>query len=55
LSPVRTRADVDNLTKPLLDLLVAHGVVDDDRHCQRVSVAKTGTDSVVTVTVRAAR
>ena len=52
--PVRTRADADNLAKPILDLLVAHGVTDDDRHCRKVSVEKTGETDAVVITVRAA-
>lgn len=34
----KTRADCDNLVKPLLDLLVDHRLTDDDRHCRHVSV-----------------
>lgn len=31
------RADIDNRIKGLVDLLVEHGVVEDDRHMQSVS------------------
>ncbi len=31
------RADVDNLIKPVLDLLVTYGLIDDDRNVHRVT------------------
>jgi Holliday junction resolvase RusA-like endonuclease len=52
--PQRLRGDTDNYAKPILDLLVAHGVVDDDRHCKRLSIEKIGTSDSVTITLRAA-
>lgn len=33
----RTRGDLDNLVKPVLDLLVKHGTISDDRHVEAVS------------------
>src|SRR5262245_30123746 len=32
--PENLTGDCDNYVKPLLDLLVKHAVVDDDRHCR---------------------
>ena len=29
-------SDIDNLIKPILDLLVTHGVIDDDKHVNEV-------------------
>jgi Holliday junction resolvase RusA-like endonuclease len=49
--PTDLRGDADNYAKPILDLLVAHGVVDDDRYCRRLTVAKAGTVGPVIVTI----
>lgn len=38
--PLKMRGDADNRIKPLLDLLVAHGVTDDDKHAKRVSISR---------------
>ena len=46
--------DLDNYAKPILDLLVTHRVVDDDKFCKRLSIAKTVTMGPVIVTLRAA-
>ncbi len=32
----RANADLDNRIKPVLDLLVTHKVVEDDRHCEAI-------------------
>jgi crossover junction endodeoxyribonuclease RusA len=52
--PTTVRGDTDNYAKPLLDLLVKHSVVDDDRYCRRLTVEKTGETDSVTITLRAA-
>jgi crossover junction endodeoxyribonuclease RusA len=52
--PNRLRGDTDNYAKPILDLLVEHRVVDDDRHCRRLTIEKTGASDSVIVTLRAA-
>lgn len=49
--PAGLRGDTDNYIKPLLDLLVKHQVVDDDKHCRRVSIAKAMTVGTVIVTI----
>lgn len=36
-----SRADIDNLIKPISDLLVSMKVTDDDSAMQRVSIART--------------
>jgi crossover junction endodeoxyribonuclease RusA len=38
--PKRTRGDIDNRVKALLDLLVAHGVIEDDKHVQNLTVGR---------------
>lgn len=38
ISLPKIRGDADNRIKPVLDLLVAHKLTADDRHCQMVSV-----------------
>src|SRR5262245_66508643 len=45
--PAKLRGDVDNYSKPLLDLLVTHRVVDADLHCPRLTIQKSGTDADV--------
>ena len=52
--PARLRGDTDNYCKGILDLLVTHRVVDDDRYCRRLTVEKTGETDAVVITVRAA-
>jgi len=52
--PIGTVADLDNLAKPILDLLVKHGVVADDKFCTRLSVAKARTLGSCIITLRAA-
>ena len=37
--PDRRRRDLGNLEKPVSDALVAAGVVEDDKHCQRMTLA----------------
>jgi Holliday junction resolvase RusA-like endonuclease len=39
VSKRRSNADIDNLIKAPLDLLVSEGLIDDDRHVERVSCA----------------
>src|SRR5262245_6747365 len=48
----RTRLDIDNALKALGDILVAHGIVPDDRHCQRITVSKAVTTGPVIITLR---
>jgi Holliday junction resolvase RusA-like endonuclease len=52
--PIGTVADLDNLAKPILDLLVTHEVVPDDKFCTRLTVAKAKTLGRCIITVRAA-
>ena len=52
--PADLKGDADNYSKALLDLLVKHHVVDDDRHCHRLTIAKTVTvGPEVVITLRA--
>ena len=34
----KATADLDNRIKAILDLLVAHKVIEDDKHCERLSI-----------------
>jgi Holliday junction resolvase RusA-like endonuclease len=49
--PTNLKGDTDNYSKALLDLLVSHGVVDDDRFCRKVTIGKTGNTSEVIITL----
>ena len=49
--PADLKGDADNYSKALLDLLVKHHVVDDDRHCQRLTITKAVTVGPVIVTL----
>jgi len=31
-------SDIDNRCKPVLDLLQEHGIIDNDRHCERATI-----------------
>jgi crossover junction endodeoxyribonuclease RusA len=53
--PSGVRGDIDNRVKAILDLLVAHRIVADDKFCQRVSIEKTDETESVLITVRAAK
>lgn len=35
----RSNADLDNLSKGIIDLLVAHKIVDDDKYLERMTLA----------------
>src|SRR5215510_12012877 len=51
--PAGLTGDLDNYAKPVCDLLVELGIVSDDKHCKRLSIAKTATVSgsvIVTIT-----
>jgi Holliday junction resolvase RusA-like endonuclease len=52
--PVGLRGDVDNRIKPISDLLVELGIVEDDRHCVNLSIARARTTGPVIVTLRVA-
>jgi crossover junction endodeoxyribonuclease RusA len=52
--PAGLTGDLDNYAKPVCDLLVELGTVDDDRHCRRLSIAKAVTIGSVIVTLKAA-
>jgi len=52
--PIGTVADLDNLAKPILDLLVKHRVVTDDKFCTRLTVANAKTLGSCIITLRAA-
>ncbi|MGB0854887.1 MAG: RusA family crossover junction endodeoxyribonuclease [Pikeienuella sp.] len=45
--------DVDNQIKPILDSLQHAGVIDDDKHVQKVSAEWAGKGKSMTVTVEA--
>lgn len=49
----RRRRDIDNLAKPLTDLLVKHGVIEDDSLLRAVTLEYGDTETVV-ATVEAA-
>lgn len=36
--PAKARGDLDGFLKASLDLLEAHGVIENDKHCQRIEV-----------------
>jgi crossover junction endodeoxyribonuclease RusA len=38
--PEKTRGDIDNRVKAVLDLLVAHGVIEDDKHVHSLTIAR---------------
>jgi Holliday junction resolvase RusA-like endonuclease len=48
----KTRADGDNLVKPILDLLVTHQITDDDAKCQDCRWVKSGQPGSVSVTIK---
>lgn len=54
---VKTRADIDNLAKPILDTLVQMNVTPDDKHCQSVTVMRSELPPKgrCVVTIRAAK
>ena len=43
--------DLDNIVKPLNDLLKRHKLITDDRHCQRIEASWLGKGDLVSVTV----
>ena len=43
----RRRRDIDNLAKPLNDLLVKHGVIEDDSRVQTVTLAYADVSEIV--------
>lgn len=53
--PAGLRGDTDNYAKPIFDLLVKHHVVDDDKHCRRLTIAKAVTVGPVIVTLTPAQ
>lgn len=44
VKPDKRKRDVDNIVKPILDLLVEHRVIEDDSHVQFVSSMWTSKD-----------
>jgi crossover junction endodeoxyribonuclease RusA len=50
--PDKRKRDIDNLIKPLLDLMANMGVIDDDSECQRVTAEWVGRGEGVRVAVR---
>jgi Holliday junction resolvase RusA-like endonuclease len=55
--PADMRGDIDNRAKALLDLLVLHRIVPDDRHCTALNISKDGLrgSGYAVVTLRRAR
>src|SRR5215510_1967314 len=49
--PAGLTGDLDNYAKPVCDLLVELGIVDDDKFCRRLSIAKAVTLGPVIVTL----
>jgi crossover junction endodeoxyribonuclease RusA len=45
----RRKRDIGNLEKPLTDLLVTHGVIDDDSNVQGITIEYGDTENVVAV------
>lgn len=43
--PEKMRGDIDNRVKPLLDILVAHKRIDDDKNVKQLSVSKCWGDA----------
>lgn len=39
--PEKTRGDMDNYIKPLSDILTLNGIIDDDKHCNAISVTRS--------------
>jgi Holliday junction resolvase RusA-like endonuclease len=50
--PFNRQRDIDNAIKPLLDLLVRHQIVKDDRWIDDLRVRRVATTEPLTVTVR---
>lgn len=51
--PIKMRGDIDNRIKPLLDLLVEHAIMDDDRHVHQILIARRVVENnTAVVTVR---
>jgi crossover junction endodeoxyribonuclease RusA len=48
-----TRGDLGNYEKAISDLLVAHHVVDDDKHCRKITIERDALLSLARVTVAA--
>lgn len=51
VNPAKTKADLDNLIKPVVDLLVALFFVDDDRHLCEIEAAWDHGVDVAEVTI----
>jgi Holliday junction resolvase RusA-like endonuclease len=49
----RRRRDIDNLAKPLNDLLVKHGVIEDDSRVRAVTLEYGDTETVVATVAEA--
>lgn len=52
--PMDARADIDNLVKPIVDLLVKMGVTSDDKMLQAVSIRRCATAKAAHITVEPA-
>jgi len=52
--PKGLTGDLDNYLKPISDLLVELRIIDDDRFCRRLSIAKAVTLGRMVVTLRTA-
>ncbi len=52
--PDKRRRDIDNLIKPINDLLMSVGAVDDDSHCELVSARWVTTGDGITVRIERA-
>lgn len=49
--PDKRKRDIDNLLKPLNDLIVDAGCVEDDSLCQKITAEWIGTGNAITVTI----
>lgn len=50
--PINMRGDIDNRIKPIIDLLVKHAVIDDDRNVARVTVTRSVSGDAAYVVAR---
>jgi len=52
--PHNAQPDIDNLIKPISDLLQTHGVIENDRLAKRVTIERAGAATGALVTVESA-
>lgn len=52
--PQKTRADLDNMIKPLVDVLVSMGATSDDKHLRSISIRREEAEKAALVIVEPA-